>query len=155
MTVMLQHVPFDNPDAVALRSAQQAYGDALYASDPAAVHRSDSEELDPASVLLTMVAYDGDRPVGHACLRRLGPDVEIKRMFVEPDARGRGVADDLLSAMEQCARDEGMPRVVIHTGDRQLAALRFYVRHGYTPIEVFPPYEAVSYSRCFEKVLSS
>jgi ribosomal protein S18 acetylase RimI-like enzyme len=41
---------------------------------------------------------------------------------------------------------------VIHTGDRQLAALRFYDRHGYTPIGVFPPYEAVTYSRCFEKV---
>jgi len=43
-------------------------------------------------------------------------------------------------------------RVVIHTGDRQHAALRFYERHRYTPIEVFAPYEAVTYSRCFEKV---
>ncbi|MGH3459500.1 hypothetical protein [Aeromicrobium sp.] len=41
---------------------------------------------------------------------------------------------------------------MIHTGDRQLAALRFYQRHGYTPIDVFPTYEAVTYSRCFERV---
>ena len=153
----VEPVPFDHPDAVALRTAQEAYGDELYASDPASRHRSSSEVLDPASVLLTVVAYDDDgRPVGHASLRSLSGamagDLEIKRMFVEPDARGSGVADALLEAVEQRARDEGVPRVVIHTGDRQHAALRFYERHGYTPIDVFPPYEAVTYSRCFERV---
>ena len=140
-----------------LRAAQIAYGDALYGSDPASAHRSASEGLDPASVLHTVVAYDGERPVGHACLRRLtGPmagELEIKRMWVEADVRGTGVADALLAAVETAARDDGAPRIVIHTGDRQIAALRFYQRHGYTPIEVFSPYEAVTYSRCFEKVL--
>ncbi len=155
--MIVEPVPFDHPDAVALRAAHEAFGDALYASDPASRHRFTSEVLDPETVLLTVVAYDDDgRPVGHACLRRLdGPmagDLEIKRMFVEPDARGSGVADALLAAVEQRARDEGVPRVVIHTGDRQHAALRFYERHGYTPIDIFPPYEAVTYSRCFEKV---
>jgi GNAT superfamily N-acetyltransferase len=143
---------------MALRAAHEAYGDALYASDPASVHRFTSEVLDPSSVLLTVVAYDDDeRPVGHACLRRLdGPmagELEIKRMFVEPDARGSGVADALLAAVEQRAKDDGAQRVVIHTGDRQKAALRFYERHGYTPIDVFAPYESVTYSRCFEKAL--
>jgi GNAT superfamily N-acetyltransferase len=153
----LESVPFDHPDAVALRAAQQAYGDALYASEPSAEHRSGSEVLDPETVLLTVVAYDDGRPVGHACLRRLDGDMagelEIKRMYVEPDVRGRGIADELLAAMERRARDEGAPRVVIHTGDRQVAALRFYARHGYTPIDVYPPYEAVTYSLCFEKAL--
>jgi len=154
----IEPVPFDHPDAVALRAAHEAYGDRLYASDPASEHRFTSEVLDPDTVLLTVVAYDDEgRPVGHACLRRLdgamAGDLEIKRMFVQPDARGSGVADALLAAVEQRARDEGVPRVVIHTGDRQLAALRFYERHGYTPIDVYPPYEAVTYSRCFENVL--
>lgn len=148
-------VPFDHPDAVALRASHEAYGDTLYASDPASKHRFTSEVLDPETVILTVVAYESDRPVGHACLRRLSGemagDLEIKRMYVEPGARGTGVADALLAAVEQRARDEGVSRVVIHTGDRQHAALRFYERHGYTPIDVFPPYEAVTYSRCFEK----
>jgi GNAT superfamily N-acetyltransferase len=153
----IERLPFDHPDAVALRAAQEAFGDQLYAADPASVHRFTSEVIDPGSVLLTVVAYDGDRPVGHACLRRLSGEMdgelEIKRMWVEPDARGTGVADALLAAVEERARTEGVRRVVIHTGDRQVAALRFYGRHGYTPIEVFPPYEAVTYSRCFERVL--
>ncbi len=150
-------VPFDHPDAEALRAEHEAYGDSLYASDPASEHRFTSEVLDPATVLLTVVAYVEGRPVGHACLRELGGtmagDLEIKRMYVRPDARGSGVADALLDAVEQRARDEGVPRVVIHTGDRQIAALRFYERHGYTPIDVFPPYEEVTYSRCFEKAV--
>jgi GNAT superfamily N-acetyltransferase len=155
--LIVRPVPFDHPDAVALRAAHEAYGDALYASDPASVHRFTSEVLDPSSVLLTVVAYDDERPVGHACLRILdGPmagELEIKRMYVDPDARGSGVADALLAAVEQRAKDEGVPRIVIHTGDRQHAALRFYERHGYTPIDVFAPYEDVTYSRCFEKAL--
>jgi GNAT superfamily N-acetyltransferase len=155
--LIVEKVPFDHPDAVELRAAHVAYGDELYASDPASRHRFSSEQLDPASVLLTVVAYDGDRAVGHACLRRLSGamdgELEIKRMFVQPDARGSGVADALLAEVEHRVREEGAPRVVIHTGDRQLAALRFYARHGYTPMEVFAPYEEVTYSRCFEKVL--
>ena len=152
----IEVVPFDHPDAVALRAAHEAYGDELYASDPASEHRFTSEVLDPSTVLITVVAYVDDMAVGHACLRSLsGPmagDLEIKRMYVEPDKRGSGVAAALLAAVEQRARDEEVTRVVIHTGDRQLAALRFYERHDYTPIDVFPPYEAVTYSRCFEKV---
>lgn len=152
----LERVPFEHPDAVMLRDEHVAYGNELYASDPSSVHRPGSEGVDPASVLVTVVAYDNG-PIGHACLRRLdGPmegELEIKRMYVRPEARGSGVADELLSTMEDAAREEGAPRVVIHTGDRQHAALKFYDRHGYTPIPVYPPYESVTYSQCFEKVL--
>ena len=146
-------VPFDHPDAVALRAEHVAYGNQLYASDPASLHRSGSEGIDPSSVVATVVAYDEDGPVGHACLRELDGELEIKRMYVVPARRGSGIADQLLAAMEDVARDEGARRVVIHTGDRQHAALKFYDRHGYTPIPVYPPYEDVTYALCFEKVL--
>ena len=110
----IEHVPFDHPDAVALRAAHEAYGDSLYASDPASEHRFTSEVLDPATVLLTVVAYDeNDSPVGHACLRTLdgamAGDLEIKRMYVEPEARGSGVADALLAAVELARRTKGSP----------------------------------------------
>ncbi|WP_332665788.1 GNAT family N-acetyltransferase [Aeromicrobium sp.] len=149
----LERVPFDHPDAVALRAEHVAYGNQLYASDPSSVHRSGSEGIEPASVVATVVAYDDDGPVGHACLRELDGELEIKRMYVVPNRRGQGIADELLAAMEQTARDEGARRVIIHTGDQQHAALKFYDRHGYTPIPVYPPYEEVTYSLCFEKLL--
>jgi GNAT superfamily N-acetyltransferase len=132
----LERVPFEHPDAVTLRDEHVTLGNQLYADDPAAVHRGGSEGIDPASIVATYVAYDGDRPVGHACLRRLdgamAGEVEMKRLYVREDSRGSGVADDLLVAIEQ-------------------AALTFYGRRGYTPIPVFAPYEAVTYSLCFEK----
>lgn len=152
----VERVPFEHPDAIALRAEHVAFGNSLYADDPAAVHRGGSEGIDPGSIIATFVAYDEGVPIGHACLRRLdgemAGDLEMKRLYVRPESRGRGAADELLAAVEQAARDEGVPRIVIHTGDRQHAALRFYARHGYTPIPVYPPYEAVTYSRCFEKV---
>ena len=151
--VRLEPVPFDHPDAAALRAEHVVHGNQLYADDPAALHRSASESMDPDSVVATVVAYLDDVPVGHACLRVLDGELEIKRMYVRPEHRGRGIADDLLGAMERAASDRGAPRIIIHTGDRQHAALRFYDRHGYTPIPVYPPYEAVTYSLCFEKVL--
>jgi GNAT superfamily N-acetyltransferase len=149
----IERVPFTHPDAVALRDEHIAFGNQLYASDPSSVHRSGSEGMDPSSVIATVVAYDDNGPVGHACIRRLDGELEIKRMYVVPSSRGSGVADELLAAMEEAARDEGARRVIIHTGDRQHAALKFYDRHGYTPIPVYPPYEDVTYSLCFEKVL--
>ena len=148
----LERVPFEHPDAAALRDEHVAYGNQLYASDPASLHRSGSEGIEPSSVIATVVAYD-DGPVGHACLRELDGELEIKRMYVVPTRRGSGIADELLAAMEEAARVEGARRVIIHTGDRQHAALKFYDRHGYTPIPVYPPYEDVTYSLCFEKVL--
>ena len=153
----LERVPFEHPDAVDLRDEHVMFGNQLYADDPAAVHRGGSEGIDPSSIAATFVAYDGDRPIGHACLRRLdgamAGEVEMKRLYVREESRGSGVADDLLAAIEQAARDEGVPRIVIHTGDRQHAGLAFYGRRGYTPIPVFAPYEAVTYSLCFEKPL--
>jgi GNAT superfamily N-acetyltransferase len=149
----LERVPFEHPDAVALREEHVAHGNQLYASDPSAVHRSGSEGIEPSTVVATVVAYDDDGPVGHACLRELDGELEIKRMYVVPTRRGAGIADELLAAMEDAAREEGARRVIIHTGDRQLAALKFYDRHGYTPIPVYPPYEDVAYSLCFEKIL--
>ncbi len=149
----LERVPFDHHDAVALRDEHVAWGNQLYASDPSSVHRSGSEDIDPSSIVATVVAYDDEGPVGHACLRELDGELEIKRMYVVPDRRGAGIADALLTAMEEAARDNDARRVIIHTGDRQLAALKFYDRHGYTPIPVYPPYEDVTYSLCFEKLL--
>ncbi|MET1062137.1 MAG: GNAT family N-acetyltransferase [Aeromicrobium sp.] len=157
MPARLERVDFAHPDAVALRDEHVESGNRLYASDPAAVHRGGSEGIDPATIVVTVVAYRDDVPIGHACLRRLdgelAGELEMKRLYVRPADRGSGVADELLEAIEGAARAEGAARILIHTGDRQHAALRFYARHGYTPIPVFPPYEAVTYSLCFDKEL--
>ena len=62
---------------------------------------------------------------------------EIKRMFVVPEARGRGVAQELLVALEDAARSLGYERVRLDTGPKQPHAERMYRQAGYEEIENF------------------
>jgi GNAT superfamily N-acetyltransferase len=56
---------------------------------------------------------------------------EVKRMYVRPEARGRGVADAVLARVEAETRAAGLAVLRLETGDRQLAAMRFYERAGF------------------------
>ncbi|MCD9198855.1 GNAT family N-acetyltransferase [Aeromicrobium wangtongii] len=149
----LERVAFDQPDAVALRDAMVDEVNAVYGSQRDYGSNGGAKGIDPASVVATIVGYVGERPVAHALLRRLGDDIEIKRMYVRPEARGQGGADALMAALEDEARAAGARRLILHTGDRQDAAIRIYQRHGYTPIEVYQPYVGMPASLCFEKLL--
>jgi GNAT superfamily N-acetyltransferase len=102
-----------------------------------------------------LVARDEDgTAVGCGGLRPLGPDsAEIKRMYVEPSARGTGVATALLRAIEDHARELGIPRLLLETGTGQPDAMRFYQREGYEPIEAYGPYRGGPVSRCFARDL--
>lgn len=153
-SLRVESVAFDHPDAVALREAMVAEVTQLYSTQRDVGTGGVPTAIEASTVLATFVAYDGDRAVAHAVLRRLGDEVEIKRMFVSPDARGKGAAGALMDALESAAREAGAARVILHTGDRQLAAIRTYERHGYTPIPVYEPYVGMSESLCFEKVLA-
>ncbi|MCU1689491.1 MAG: hypothetical protein JWN20_1419, partial [Jatrophihabitantaceae bacterium] len=101
------------------------------------------------------VAYTADGiPVGHAALRWLNGELELKRMFVAATHRGAGVSVALLKAIEEAAVRLGGKRIILQTGDRQPDAVRLYEKFGYTPIPIFAPYEALTYSLCFEKLLA-
>ena len=65
---------------------------------------------------------------------------ELKRMYVRPAARGRGVARAIIARLEEEARSRGLTRVVLETGDAQRAAIRFYERAGFTRCGAFAPY---------------
>ncbi|MER6583322.1 GNAT family N-acetyltransferase [Nonomuraea sp. NPDC001023] len=152
-TFTVRSLPFDHPAAEALRAAMQEemgrrYADRL-AADPG--HLPAGMAVRAESVLFTGIAFDAERPVGHVLLRRLGDEVELKRMYVAPSHRGSGVARSLLAAAEEAAGAPGARRVVLQTGDRQPDAIRLYEREGYTRIPIFPPYTSMPHSTCFEK----
>ncbi len=91
-------------------------------------------ELGPPSGRF-LVGFDGGRAVCCGGLKRLEDGVaEIKRMYVVPDARGRGVARALLAALEGAARDLGYAIVRLDTGPRQPGAEALYRASGYRPI---------------------
>ena len=146
----ITELPFDHPDAAALREAQQREIRARYGPDGAEPGTRPSA----ADVPVFLVAYADGVPVGCGGLRPLdATHGELKRMYVTPEHRGTGVAAAVLAALEQRGRDLGWTRLRLETGDRQPDAIRFYTRSGYRPIENFGPYAGVESSRCFEKLL--
>lgn len=81
------------------------------------------------------------------------PYAELKRFWVDPVRRGTGVADAVMGALLDHARENGRTLVRLETGDRQHAARRFYARHGFEPVERFPPYERSATSVCLQRQL--
>ncbi|MGJ9421909.1 GNAT family N-acetyltransferase [Aeromicrobium sp. CF3.5] len=149
----LVSVDFDHPDAVALRTAMVDEVTQVYGGQRDHGSGEGAKGIDPDSVVVTVLGYLDDEPVAHGLVRRLGDDLEIKRMYVAPTARGHGAASALLLELEKHCLAQGAPRIVLHTGDRQSAAIRTYRGHGYTPIPIYPPYVGMPASLCFEKVL--
>ena len=85
---------------------------------------------------------------------------EVKRMYVRDGARRRGVAQALLARIETEARDAGSDLLPLETGDRQIAALRFYERAGFQPCTPFGAYatmppRAIATSVFFKKELTA
>jgi GNAT superfamily N-acetyltransferase len=154
----IRPVRFDHPDAVKLSALVQAEYMRRYGyDDMTPLHPS---HFDPPHGLF-LVAYRGDKPV--ACGGWRGQeandegyadgDAEIKRMYVVPEARGRGLARRILRALEDSARAAGRIRVVLETGTPLPEAMALYVSSGYEPTANFGPYRGYSDSRCFAKPL--
>lgn len=85
--------------------------------------------------------------------RTSGRMVEIKRLFVQPPARGRGIARRLLQALEALALQQQVAVIRVETGYLQHAALTLYPALDYQSIPAYGPYVGQSFSRCFEKRL--
>lgn len=106
------------------------------------------------TIVTAVVAFAGDAPVGCGCFRRKDErTIELKRMFVTPGARGRGVAHAVVDALEQWARELGHASAVLETGNLQDAAIALYTRCGYARIANFPPYDEMPASVCMGKSL--
>ena len=85
-----------------------------------------------------LVAYLGRRAVGSGGLQRLDADTaEIRRLFLDESARGRGIGRRLLAELESRARRLGYERVRLTTGDGQAEALRLFQTAGYREIPPF------------------
>ncbi|MEO3769751.1 GNAT family N-acetyltransferase [Micromonospora sp. B9E7] len=78
---------------------------------------------------------------------------EVKRMYVRPAYRGRGIARQLLAALEECAFRQGHSLVCLETGTYLPAAIGLYTSCGYDPIPVYGEYVGNPYSVCFAKRL--
>ncbi len=89
-------------------------------------------------------------------IRKNGGDadiVEVKRMFVRPAMRGRGISRVILSALEDIARGFNYRIVMLETGTRQVEAMRLYDTSGYERTDCYGIYVDEPLSVCYKKML--
>jgi DNA-binding MarR family transcriptional regulator/GNAT superfamily N-acetyltransferase len=120
--------------------------------DPARSIPADPKELTPPAGYFLLASLDGGA-VGCGALKvKTGGIGEIKRMWVSPSARGMGIAQRILSALEACARDAGVDVLRLETNETLKEAQSLYRRSGYQEVPAFneEPYA----HRWFEKMVS-
>jgi len=101
-----------------------------------------------------VVAFDEGRAVACGGLARYDErEGEIRRIYVDPQARGRGLGRAVLDALEDAARALGYEALRLETGDRQPEALGLYASAGFEPSPAYGPYVDDSRSVCLRKRL--
>jgi putative acetyltransferase len=127
--------------------------DGIYPEEGANHYRLDPAEVSPGRGGC-FVLWMGAEPVGCGALRMLDADTgELKRMFVRPAWRGRGLSRRMLRHLEAEARRCGARRLVLETGTRLTASVALYESEGFREIERFGEYANSPLSHCMAKPL--
>lgn len=103
-----------------------------------------------------LVALQDDEPVAIGAFREMneGGDVEIKRMFVPVQHRGKGFSKMILRELENWAKEKKYTCSKLETGDKNVTAISLYLNAGYEKIDLFEPYIGIKNSLCFAKKLT-
>jgi GNAT superfamily N-acetyltransferase len=140
MTITVRREELSSPHALKLITALNAELSAQYPEQGATHFGLDVDDVKPGRGAF-LVAYDGTAPVGCGAVRLLDPGTaELKRMYVAPSLRGRGIGRQLVLALETEARQLGARRLVLETGIRQDSALALYERCGFERIPLYGEY---------------
>ena len=106
-----------------------------------------------AAIKHAVVAYDSYEPVGCGAIKKFSDDaMEVKRMYVPVDKRGKGIAAIVLKELESWAKEMGYIKCVLETGKRQPEAIALYTKCGYQIIPNYGQYIGMDNSVCFEKI---
>ncbi|MGK0386127.1 MAG: putative acetyltransferase [Patiriisocius sp.] len=103
-----------------------------------------------------VIIYLDNTPVACGAIKELDATaMELKRMFTQPSARGKGFAKQILTALEGWAFSLGYQKCLLETGVRQPDAIGLYLASGYQQIENYGQYKNLDESLCFEKLLNN
>lgn len=106
------------------------------------------------SIKYVVAAYENEKPISCGAIKEFDAlTMEVKRMFTQEDARGKGIASKVLDELEKWAAELGYQKCILETGVRQPEAIRLYTKSGYQLIENYGQYKGVENSRCFEKYI--
>lgn len=99
-----------------------------------------------------VLAFEDGKAIGCGAIRELASgDVEVKRMFVPLESRGKGIATLVLLELEDWTRELSFTRCVLETGLKQPEAIRLYEKNGYERIPNYGQYIDMGNSVCYGK----
>ncbi len=102
-----------------------------------------------------VVAYENEKAVGCGAFKEYSASAaEIKRMFVRPENRGRGIAGKILTELETWAKELKFSECVLETGVKQPEAIRLYKKSGYETIPSYGQYLNIENSVCMKKLIN-
>jgi GNAT superfamily N-acetyltransferase len=145
--------PFDSDDAQRLIAALDAGLAELYPPEQRFGPNLKAHHLEGGRGIF-LVARDDGRAVGCGAIRLIDAiTAEVKRMYVEPNERGKGVGRAVLASLQSAAAQLGARRLVLETGTHSPDALGLYRRAGFTQIDCWGEYATSPTSVCLEKTL--
>lgn len=107
-----------------------------------------------AAIRYAVVAYENDVAVGCGAMKEYTAKImEVKRMYVPPDKRGKGIASLILKELESWAKELDYAKCILETGEKQPEAISLYKKNNYQVIQNYGQYADVISSVCFEKAL--
>jgi GNAT superfamily N-acetyltransferase len=145
--------PIASADAQALIAQLDAYLNGLYPPENNFLELP-HDDVDGTQGVFLVARVDGEAVGCGATRFRGNVTVEVKRMYVRPDARGSGVGRAILRALEDWARERGASALVLETGDDQPEAHGLYRDFGFVVVPCFDEYAASTQSVCYEKRLT-
>ncbi len=101
-----------------------------------------------------VVVYTDNKPVGCGCFKHFEPlTVELKRMYVDPTHRGKGIGTAIINELEKWAKELGHHSMVLETAGGQPEAIHLYRKSGFTDIPRYGQYADKTQSICMKKSL--
>lgn len=102
-----------------------------------------------------VLAFENEQVVGCGAIKEYDAEtMEVKRMFVPLEKRGKGIASSVLKELEHWAKELGYQTCVLETGRKQPEAIAVYKKNNYRIIQNYGQYANVESSVCFEKHIS-
>lgn len=101
-----------------------------------------------------IVVYDENTLVGAGSIRKYDiQNVELKRIYISPLFRGRGIGTELVSRLMEWAKELGYQRMILETGERLTESCALYKKLGFEIIPNYGPYENMKESLCMARDL--
>lgn len=118
------------------------------------VHLRYAEANRPENMACRVIAYDGNRPIGCGCWKAVDEETaEVKRIYVEPEFRRRGVASTIIELLENHIIASGYTKALLETARTTNDSKSLYLSLGYKEIPYYGSPAGAENCRCFLKEL--